>query len=128
MLQVTRYAMFKILVSEGKLDYNHVRKLLLLIIPRATYVAPSSSPEDLYEEYVIVADEIKELCPNSVSVVNDEISVGWTCRKLLEERLKRFEDRESHIPRLIRIYLEGVDHVIPSSTFISNSSLLVRGV
>ena len=102
------------MVDRGGTRFEDVRRLLLLVMPGAASIVPNSSPEELHEEYELVISEIEELCSDSVSVDRDEVSVKEECRKLLEKKLKKLEDRKGHMPRLIRMYLEGVDHVVPT--------------
>ncbi len=119
MMLLTRYVVMKLLDNEGHASFCHVRQLIMVAMPGATGVASNSSPEELREEYDLVANEIEYLCGKGarisegrsvIEVIDDK------CRGLLRRQISKLEARKRSMPRLISMYLSAADAMLPRHT------------
>ena len=116
-MQTTRYVIMKMLDAEGYASFDRVRWLILVAMPGMTGVAPSSSPDEIREEYELVASEIEYLCGEGVRISgrHDMIEViSNDCRKLLRRKISELEVRKRSMPRLISMYLSAASAMLAS--------------
>lgn len=112
-MQVTQYAVLKTLEKKGRVSYDEIRRLLLLVIPKITKVSPNHSLDELKEEYSLVKKELEELCPNETWRKDDTIKLGTDkCRTLIGNLLQSMEEKREKIPRLLQMYFNVVDTVL----------------